>query len=141
MSIKQKHCLTEHNEPCNSLVDLSQQLLALTADVKQGNAQTARIEINIAQINENLTKLINHSVRIDRLENDHATYQAGRKEVWDVLRAVEKTAQQALTLSSDLKDSTIEDRKTIRQAAGWLITIALAAAGGVWTMWQGTTAR
>ncbi|MBF0214128.1 MAG: hypothetical protein HQM00_11305 [Magnetococcales bacterium] len=125
-----------HFEPCATLGGITQRMLGLEIAMKQMGESLTRLEGHVTQISEKLSLLIDHGVRIERLEADHAGCQASQEKMWTILRAVQQTADQALAAIQDVKASAMEDRTTMREAVGWAIGILSAVAGVFYTGWQ-----
>ena len=104
--------------------------------MKQMGEALARLESQVAQINDKLSKLIDHEGRIERLEEDQDGCQASREKMWIELKAVKQTADQSLAAIQELQRAATESRARMKDAIGWGVAILSGLGGVVYAVWQ-----
>ncbi|MBF0461290.1 MAG: hypothetical protein HQL87_07840 [Magnetococcales bacterium] len=125
-----------HTEPCGALTDTTQQIYGVSLTMKQMGEALARLESQVAQINDKLSKLIDHEGRIERLEEDQDGCQASREKMWIELKAVKQTADQSLAAIQELQRAAAESRARMKDAIGWGVAILSGLGGVVYAVWQ-----
>lgn len=125
-------------QTCELYTDVESKIGTIDVVIGKVSQSQERLEAVVTAMSENLTVLVSHSVRIDRLEKDREEHLGSDRELWNLARETEKKVSVALDQNEKSRAAAIEDRATLRQIGGWAISIALAASGAVWSLFNWT---